>query len=565
LENAVVLVGENTLGLGQYHTKVAGRYRVRVSAYTHQNHGQPLVMSVHSSGGGNKNTAGERGHGHYSVPADKPTIIEFTVQLDQNHALSLRPAGLHKMRGKGEHPGLAIEWVEVEGPLIDVWPPEGYQRLFGKVDMKTAKLAEAEQLLRSFIPKAFRRAASEKLVAPYVEIVRGRLEQGYPFEKALQVALKAVLCSPHFLFLESQPGRLDDFALATRLSYFLWSSMPDQVLFDLAEKKALHTPEALRQQVERMLKDPKASALTNNFLDQWLDLRQIDATVPDKTLYPEFGELLKISMQQETRLFFEEVLKNDLSLLNFVDSDFAMLNEPLARLYGIPGVAGPELRKVSLAPGSHRGGLLTQASVLKVTANGTTTSPVIRGVWLLKNILGQPVPPPPADVRSIEPDTRGAITIRAQLAKHRQLESCAACHRKIDPLGFALENYDVIGGWRENYRALGAAKAKKGGKPDKASGPPLPYHNGPRVEAGDVMPDGQSFKDIDEFKRILLADPDAIARCVAEKLLIYGAGSDIRAADRAVVAAIVARVRAKNFGLHALIHEVVQSELFLNK
>ncbi len=185
----------------------------------------------------------------------------------------------------------------------------------------------------TFIPKALRRPASDELVRPYVEMVRVRLEQGYPFLDALRVALKAVLCSPRFLFLETRPGKLDDFALATRLSYFLWSSMPDQELFDLAQKGTLHTPEVLRGQVERMLKDPKAVALTENFLDQWLDLRQIDSTVPDKTLYPEFGELLKISMVQETRLFFDEILKNDLSLLNFVDSDFAMLNEPLARLY----------------------------------------------------------------------------------------------------------------------------------------------------------------------------------------------------------------------------------------
>ena len=293
-------------------------------------------------------------------------------------------------------------------------------------------------------------------------------------------------------------------------------------------------------------------------------MRQIDSTVPDKTLYPEFGELLKISMQRETRLFFEELLKNDLSVLNVVDSDFAMLNEPLAKLYGIPGVEGPDFRKVKLAPGSHRGGVLTQASVLKVTANGTTTSPVLRGVWVLKNILGQPVPPPPPNVPVIEPDTRGAVTIRAQLAKHREMESCAACHRKIDPLGFALENYDVMGGWREKYRAVGVGK--KGEKLDlKVGGRAVQYHWGLRVEAGDVMPDGQPYKDIDDFKRILLADPDPIARCVAEKLLIYGTGSDIRTADRLIVTEIVKRIRAKNYGLRTLVHEVVQSELFRNK
>ena len=295
----------------------------------------------------------------------------------------------------------------MEGPLIDVWPPESHQRLVGNLDLKKAKLADAEQALKKFMPRAFRRPVSDKQAAPYLELVRQRLDKGYSFEEALQVGLKAVLCSPQFLFLVNQPGKLDDFALATRLSYFLWSSMPDHKLFDLAAKNKLHLPEVLHAQVDRMLKDPKGAAFTENFLDQWLDLRDIDATVPDKKLYPEFGEFLKLSMLRETRLFFDEVVQNDLSLLNFMDSDFAMLNEPLAKLYGIAGVEGPEFRKVKLPPGCHRGGLLRQASVLKVTANGITTSPVLRGVWIMKNILGQPVPPPPADVPAIEPGHAG--------------------------------------------------------------------------------------------------------------------------------------------------------------
>jgi hypothetical protein len=266
-------------------------------------------------------------------------------------------------------------------------------------------------------------------------------------------------------------------------------------------------------------------------------------------------------MQRETELFFEEILKNDLSLLCFVDADFSILNEPIARHYGIDGVEGLDFRKVKLPPGSHRGGVLTQASVLKVTANGTTTSPVLRGVWVLKNLLGQAVPPPPPDVPAVDPDIRGATTIRDQLARHRSVQACAVCHVQIDPPGFALENFDVIGGWRENYRSLGQGARVVA----KAAGQPVQYWLGPKVEAGDVLPDGRRFKDIDDFKQLLRADPDRVSRCVAEKLLVYATGTSIRPGDRAAIDRLVAQARARNYGLRSLLHAIVASELFLNK
>ena len=316
-------------------------------------------------------------------------------------------------------------------------------------------LVDAERILTAFTRRAFRRTVTADDVAPFVAIVQAKLAEGYSFEPAMRAALKGVLISPEFLFLRERPGKLDDFALACRLSYFLWSTMPDDELFTLAEQQKLSRPDVLRQQVERLLASPKAAAFTENFVGQWLALREIDATEPSHILYPEFDHLLKVSMIRETELFFDEVLKNDLSLTNFVASDFTMLNGRLARHYGIPGVDGWEFQKKTLPPGSHRGGVLTMASVLKVTANGTTTSPVLRGAWVLDRILGTPPPPPPDNVPAIDPDIRGARTIREQLAKHRSIESCAACHRKIDPPGFALESFDCIGGWRDNYRATG--------------------------------------------------------------------------------------------------------------
>jgi hypothetical protein len=269
--------------------------------------------------------------------------------------------------------------------------------------------------------------------------------------------------------------------------------------------------------------------------------------------------MLKVSMIRETELFFAEVLKDDLSLTNFVASDFTMLNARLAKHYGIPGPDGFTFRKVTLPPGSHRGGVLTMASVLKVTANGTTTSPVTRGVWVMDRILGTPPPKPPADVPSIEPDIRGATTIREQLARHRQVASCASCHTKIDPPGFALESFDVIGGWRENYRTTG------NGKPVTVGGRRMPYHEGKKVDPSDAMPDGSKFADIDEFKQLLLKDKDQLARALAEKLLTYASGAAPEGSDRAEIDAIVKRAREKNYGFRTLIHEVVQSKLFQTK
>jgi hypothetical protein len=276
-------------------------------------------------------------------------------------------------------------------------------------------------------------------------------------------------------------------------------------------------------------------------------------------LYPEFDHLLKVSMLRETELFFDEVLRHDLSLTNFVASDFTMLNGRLARHYGISAPAGWEFHKTALPADSHRGGVLTMASVLKVTANGTTTSPVMRGAWVMDRILGTPPPPPPENVAAIDPDIRGATTIREQLAKHRTLESCAVCHRKMDPPGFALESFDCIGGWRDHYRVTG------NGGPVIIDGRHMPYHRGPAVDPADVLASGEPFENIDQLKQLLLKDKDQLARSLTSKLLAYATGRAPRAADRDAVEAIVTTIRDQNYGLRSLVHEIVQSELFRNK
>jgi hypothetical protein len=335
--------------------------------------------------------------------------------------------------------------------------------------------------------------------------------------------------------------------------------MPDEELLALAARGDLEKPDVLRAQVERLLKDPKAVAFTENFAGQWLNLRAIDDTLPDPSLYPEYSDDLKKSMAREPYLYFEEVLKSDLSLTRFVASDFSVINGPLAKLYGIPGVEGREFRKAALPPESHRGGVLTMAAVLKVTANGTNTSPVVRGAWVLERILGTPPPRPPVDVEAVEPDIRGATTIRQQLAKHRGRPECAGCHVRIDPPGFALESFDVIGGWRENYRSVGK------GEPVDIGGKRMSYLKGPAVDPGDALLDGRKFKNVDEYKRLLLANPDALARALAEKLLTYATGGAPTRSDGPEVDALVHAIRGKDYGFRSLVHAVVQSRLFQTK
>ena len=557
-----------------FRSHVRGKYRFRISGYGFQSEGKPITFRV--TAGTLKEVTEERLIDYFAVPADKPTVIEFTEQLEPENRIRILAEGLPALppavekigADKYTGPGLVIQWVDVEGPILESWPPPSHKAIFG--DLKLTRIAperfevvssqpmiDAERILRDFARRAFRRNINDVDIQPFLARVQSKLAQNYSFEQAMRVGLKGVLVSPDFLFLREQGPKLDDFALASRLSYFLWSSMPDEELFELASSNRLHEPEVLREQVERLLRDPKAKAFNTNFTGQWLSLRAIDATMPDGTLYPEYDDILKTSMLKETSLFFDEVLTNDLPLTHFVSSDFSFLNARLAKHYGIPGIEGMEMRKVTLPIESHRGGLLTMGSVLKVTANGTTTSPIIRGSWVLERILGTPPAKPPADVGAIEPDIRGATTIREQLAKHRNVESCASCHRKIDPPGFALESFDVIGGWRDHYRATG--------EPREVNGRRVRFWNGPAVDPGDELADGRSFRNIDEYKKLILEDKDQLARNLTEKLLAYGTGAVPSYSDKLQIETIVSRLRDKNYGFKSLIHEIVQSPLFQSK
>lgn len=413
------------------------------------------------------------------------------------------------------------------------------------------------------MPRAFRGPVSADLANSYVAQVQQKLDEKYSFYDAMLYGYKSILSSPHFLVFSEGGPKLDGNAIANRLAYFLWSGPPDDELLAAADRGELVQPEKLRAQVERLLADPRAHRFTESFTGQWLDLRLINATIPDPRLYGDFDGLLLWAMPRESHLVFEEILKHDRSLLEFVSADWSVLNARLAEHYGVPGVEGNDFRKVVLPAGNHRGGVLTQAAVMKVTADGTRTSPVLRGKWVLEKILGQPPAPPPPDVPAIEPDIRGATTIRQQLDKHRDIASCASCHVHIDPPGFALENFDPIGGYREFYRSTTG---------DRRNALKVAFHTGgrgiyrgPDVEKGGETAEGYSFADIDEYKQLLLKDKDQLARNLTEKLLVYATGGEIEFADREVVEQIVAKVRSQNYGFRTLVHEVVQSRIFLNK
>jgi hypothetical protein len=492
----------------------------------------------------------------------------FEAWIRQGHLIEARPADntLRKVQGnrlnnyKGsvrdkrplpQVPGLAYSAITLESIHLGPAREEVAKLLFGEVPVDENKpRSEIARLMKLFANRAFRRPVPSKELAPYLAIVDEDIDAGIGFYDALKRGYRSILCSPRFLYLNELPGELDDYAIASRLSYFLWSSNPDATLLSSAAAGELVNEQTRRPHVERMLNDDRAQRLTVALADQWLNLREIDLTSPDSSLYPEFDETLQLSMLAETKAFLGKLIQENLPAANIIDSDFAMLNERLAKHYGIPGIDSHDVRAVSLAPEQHRGGLITQGAILKVTANGTTTSPVVRGAFINERILGVKIPPPPDNVPAIEPDIRGAISIRDQLAKHSNQSSCAACHIKIDPPGFALESYDVIGGWRTHYRTTGRSRPRNQGIPV------APHHQ---------MPTGDAFDDIEQFKAIILRNPDQIARNFTHHLMTYATGASVSFSDRQVIEDVLEKTKAEQYGVRSLIRAVIDSPAFLNK
>ena len=513
-------------------------------------------------------------------------------------------------------PGYAIQWMEVEGPLYDGSQGAGYRQLFGDLPLKRLTEGEsgvalevvppapppgqrgpgvggrglrgpggrggggmrevnvdvttdnpqqdAERLIRGFVQRAYRHPATDEEIQIFIDLFKNQYAQGQGFAKSMLTAYTAVLSSPGFIYVKENPGRLDDYALASRLSYFLWNSEPDEALRALATSGQLHKPEVLKAQTDRLMNDEKFRRFIDAFTDYWLDLRKIDDTSPSSMLYNDYelDDSLKGASLEETRLFVEELFRKDLPVCDIVSSDFTFLNERLAQHYGVPGVSGANMRRVTLPKNSVRGGLMTQASILKVTANGTTTSPVLRGHWITERILGIETPPPPK-VPSIEPDIRGAVTIRQQLEKHRADPSCASCHTKMDPPGFALESFDVMGGWRDRYRAV-----KEGVTPASGvgmDGQKFAFYYALPVDCSGSLPDGRTFDGVRDLKAMLLSDPAPIARNLTRQLAVYATGAPIRFSDRERIEHILQRTKDGDYGVRSIVRELVQSDLFQMK
>lgn len=523
----------------------AGRYRVRLSIWGF--HWDAGTVKPNSRIETLALIVGGRVIGHFDAPSLKPTEHTLEVWMNPGEQIALNPSSLWPVRvseQKGRAaayigPGVAIDWVEVTGPRHERWPPSSHVQLYGA-------LPDVEKQLQDFLPRAFRRSVGASEVRRYVELVQQRIAAGASVEESLRVAYKTALCSPDFLFLKND-------ALADRLAYFLWNSAPDETLL----QSDLRDGRVRRREAERLLQDPKAGRFRTDFLDQWLDLREIDATTPDARLYPEFRGDLRDAMLAESREYFRELIERDLGIAHLVRSDFAMLNSRLAELYEVPGVTGSAIRRVPLSGQSHRGGFLTQAAILKVTANGTTTSPVRRGAWVLSKLLGRPPDPPPPGTPAVEPDVRGTVTIGEQLAKHRDQAACASCHARIDPPGFALEKFDVIGRYRERYRSLG-----QGLLADRAPFPPnalIFFKQGPPVEAP-----GEAVPTIEELRSRLAADKRQLARNFVSQLLAYGTGAPVRYSDRPEVEAILDRAKP-DYGMRTLILELIASPMFARK
>lgn len=443
-------------------------------------------------------------------------------------------------------PTLIIDSVEWDGPIVDSWPTKAHREIYCSKD--------AREILTRFATRAWRRPVVVTEIEPFMKSVDAAAALGDSFEVAVKNGLMGILCAKSFLYLEEgdvvkRSPTISDNELASRLSYFLWSSMPDSRLLELAAKGSLHDGETLKSEVHRMLKDARASEFANSFPRQWLQLRKVGMFPPDKELYPDYDENLEQSMVAETLGFFGEVLRRNESLREFIHSDWTMLNERLAMHYGIEGIRGDQIQRVLLKPDTHRGGLLTQGSILSLTSDGTRHRPVHRGVWMLESIIGKPPPPPPANVPALStPDAKAKkTTVREKLELHRADPNCNACHSKIDPLGIAFDNYDAIGHWR----TVEAVRDGTG--------------SDPMLDASGVLTDGRKFADSDGLKKILLEDLDKFAVTFTEKLATYALRRGMTFSDREELKRIAEQSKATDYQLATLIESLVTSPLFLKR
>ncbi len=448
--------------------------------------------------------------------------------------------------------GVRVNSVDVGGPYAQVTGPsrESTDRIYtcGHRNGEHQRWC-VSRIMTDLARRAFRRPVAASEVDKYVTLVHQAQQDEGSFDEGLAVGIQALLVSPDFLFRieRDRPAarpvaapQISQHELATRLSYFLWASMPDQALRRAADAGTLRDPQVLTAQVRRMLHDPKAHAIAEQFGGQWLQFRALESVTRNRERFPDFEDYLRLSMRRETELFIEHVIHEDRSILDFIDARYSFMNERLARHYGITGVSGPEFRRVDLT-GTPRGGVLTQGSVLTISSYATRTSPVLRGKWILDNLFNAPPPAPPPDVPNLDEKAIGtAASMRKQLEAHRKDPTCASCHRRMDPLGFGLENFDAVGAWRTTDGKF-------------------------PIDATGFLPDGDEFNGPDELRAVLTKQPEAFARCLTSKLLTYALGRGLERYDTRTVNLIAGRLPAHDYKFSALVLEIVNSLPFQSR
>lgn len=457
------------------------------------------------------------------------------------------------MRDYEDPPTIFVDWVEVSGPVVPEWPPKSHKSVLFDGDERQ-DAAYVREVFRRFLPRAYRRSVTEAEVDGVVKLVEQARRQGAGFHDAMRMGLVRVLCSPGFLFIQepgvdTQPRKLTGYELASRLSYFLWSSMPDDELFTLVEEGRLLDPQLLMAQVDRMLDDPKAEALVEGFAGQWLEVREFGSVMPASQYRDSYDAKLEKSSQLEAYAFFREVLLKDLPVTYFLDSDFLMINERLALHYGIEGVEGSDIRRVEIEPQHHRGGVLGMAGLMTYLSDGTRTLPVRRAAWVKSQLFGDPPGNPPPNAGEIQPNTAGKnLTVRQRLDLHRNEPTCASCHATLDPFGLALENYDAVGRWRT-----------------KANGEGFRSRNAPELDVSSVFPNGETIDSLEDYKAGLLRRKDPFVRNLVQQVMTYALTRPVGYADHQTIDAICETVGRNEYRLHTLIREVVRSELFQSR
>lgn len=493
------------------------------------------------------------GHGQQVVEVgSKATKFDFPYDIAKAGPATLTVAFINDYYQPTENDpkkrdrNLIVMRVELVGPLdAPSALPDSHRRIMFARPNATNQDAVAKQIIAAFARRAYRRNATDSELARLVQIAGLAYKNGESFERGIQLAITACLVSPNFIYrIEENSAAtrpLNGFELATRLSYFLWSSCPDDELLGLAETGRLTEPAVLKAQLNRMIADPKSSALADNFAGQWLQLRSLDVVQPSKQQFPEYSDLLRRSMRTETTMFFDAILRENRSVLEFIDANYSFVNEPLATLYGMNGIKGNEFRRVEL-PDRQRGGILTHASFLTVTSNPTRTSPVKRGKFIMENILGTPPPPPPPAVDALSEDQSkiAGLTMRKRMEAHRKNPTCNSCHSQMDPLGLSLENFSAIGKWR----------TKDDGQAT--------------VDAAGDLPSGEKFAGPAGLKTVLLKRKDDFVRCLADRLLTYSTGRGMKLDDRCHIDEIMKSSAAAGLKFHSIIEGVVMSAPFRN-